>query len=355
MVRPLVPAFLAFVFSFAAARADEPLRVAIVAGEPFAMQQDGVWSGMSMDVWQKVTEINGWSYKLTVYPDAISALEAVAVNAIDVVVSNVPITSKGLKYVEFSQPYFRSGLQIMISDARPHTLGRLWEDLSSWEHLRMFWILVAVVVAMTIAVTLFERKHNPDFPKAWHDGIAEAFYYVITLTLTGKSTYKGFPGVLGRLMLVAWTIFGVITVIYLTSTVTAAMTAEKLQSQIVGPQSLPGKLVGAVREAKAIDYLSRHNIETNIYPTLEEAVDALVRGEIRAVVDAAPVLQYFDANHPKLPITEVGPVFAPYNYGFAMQTGSPLRVPLNTALLHLQEGGDLLTIGRQYFGAVYQP
>ena len=156
-------------------------------------------------------------------------------------------------------------------------------------------------------------------------------------------------------MLVAWTIFGVITVIYLTSTVTAAMTAEKLQSQIVGPQSLPGKLVGVVKETKALTYLSHHNIEANIYQSLEEAVKALVRGDVRAVVDAAPILQYYDANHPQVPITEVGPVFAPYNYGFALQTGSALRGPLNSSLLRLQEDGELLDLGRKYFGAVYQP
>ncbi len=335
--------------------ADEPLRVAVITAEPFSMAQDGVWSGLAIDVWQKVAGLNGWNYKLIGYPDTLSALEAVAVNAVDVVVSDVPITSEGLKYVEFSQPYFRSGLQIMITDARPHTLGRLWEDLSTWEHLKMFWLLAGIVVVMTIGVTLFERRHNPDFPKTWHDGLAEAFYYVITLTLTGKSTYKGFPGVLGRLMLVAWTIFGVITVIYLTSTVTAAMTAEKLQSQIVGPQSLPGKLVGVVKETKALTYLSHHNIEANIYQSLEEAVKALVRGDVRAVVDAAPILQYYDANHPQVPITEVGPVFAPYNYGFALQTGSALRGPLNSSLLRLQEDGELLDLGRKYFGAVYQP
>lgn len=319
------------------------------------MQKDGVWSGISIDIWQKVAEINGWNYRLIAYPDAVTAIEAVALGAVDVVASDVPITSKGVKFAEFSQPYFRSGLQIMISDARPHTLGRLWEDLGSWEHLRMFWILAVVVLLSTIAVAVFERKHNPDFPKTWHDGLAEAFYYVITLTLTGKSTYKGFPGVLGRLVLVAWTIFGVITVIYLTSTVTAVMTAEKLQSQIVGPQSLPGKVVGAVRETKALDYLGRFHIETDLFPTLEDAVQALLQGKIRAVVDDAPVLQYFDANHPHLAITEVGPVFAPYNYGFAMQTGSPLRGPVNSALLQLQEGGDLVEIAQRYFGPVYRP
>jgi polar amino acid transport system substrate-binding protein len=84
-------------------------------------------------------------------------------------------------------------------------------------------------------------------------------------------------------------------------------------------------------------------------------VDGLQAGKVRAVVASAPLLQYFDATHPKLPITEVGPVFAPYNYGFALAPGSALRQPLNAALLRLQESGVMFDLGQKYFGAAYQP
>jgi len=332
-----------------------PVRVAVAGDAPFVINTDGIYSGLAVEIWQQVALLNSWESQIISFPDELSAGKAVAAGEADILVAEVAITSEYLKVVEFSQPYFRAGLQIMITDARPHTISRLLEDLGSWFHLKIFWILAGAVVLMTVGVTLFERKHNPEFPTTWHAGLAEAFYYVISLTLTSKSVYKGFPGVLGRLMLVFWTILGVITVAFLTSSITTAMTVERLQNHIAGPQDLPGKTVGAVKESKAIDYLGRHNINTNVYPTLDEAVQALLRGEVRAVVGSAPILQYFDNNHTQLPITEVGPVFSPYNYGFALQPGSNLRQPLNAALLRLQESGALLDLGRKYFGPVYQP
>jgi polar amino acid transport system substrate-binding protein len=332
-----------------------PLRVAVAGVEPFVMSTDGIWGGLTVDIWQKVAAMNNWDYQFIPYPDELSAVKAASRGEVDVVVAEVPISSEGVQLVDFSQPYFRAGLQIMVDGSRPHTLRRLLEDLDAWGHLKIFWGICGIVILLTIVVTLFERRHNPDFPKKWPDGLAEAFYYVISLALTGKSTYKGFPGVLGRLMLVVWMLFGIVTVAFLTSSITTAMTVEKLQSKINGPQDLPGHIVGAVKNGKAAAYLSRHHVDARLYSTLDEAVAALLRGEVRAVVGSAPLLQYFDASHPKLPITEVGPVFSPYNYGFALTPGSTLRQPLNAALLRLQESGVMFELGQKYFGTAYQP
>lgn len=342
---------LAVIFSASAA----PLRVAVAGVEPFVKSEDGIWSGLSVDIWEKVAAMNNWDYKYTGFPDEISALKALSRGETDVVVAEVPISSDALNYVEFSQPYFRAGLQIMVDGSRPHTFRRLFDDLDAWGHLKIFWGICGVVLLLTVIVTLFERRHNPDFPKAWSDGFAEAFYYVISLALTGKSTYKGFPGVLGRLMLVVWMLFGIVTVAFLTSSITTAMTVEKIQRHINGPQDLPGHTVGAVKDGKAVTYLGRQHIDTTLYPNLDDAVQAMLRGEVRAIVGSAPLLQYYDANHPRLPVTEVGPVFAPYNYGFAFAPESPLRKPLNAALLRLQESGVLFELGQKYFGTVYQP
>ncbi len=166
-------------------------------------------------------------------------MTAVGKGEADVLVGNTTVTSARIKTVEFSQPYFRSGLQIMIPEARPHTFARLWENIVDFGHLTVFWYILGIVLLVTILVTLFERKHNPDFPKTWSAGFAEAFYYVISLTLTNKSAYKGFAGVLGRLMLVFWMVLGFLMVTYVTAAVTAAMTVEQLRTRINGP---PGSL-----------------------------------------------------------------------------------------------------------------
>jgi ABC-type amino acid transport substrate-binding protein len=64
----------------------------------------------------------------------------------------------------------------------------------------------------------------------------------------------------------------------------------------------------------------------------------------------APVLEWYDNAHPELPITEVGPVFKPEKYGFALPTGSPLTRPISEAILRLKDNGVLDTLRDRYFG-----
>lgn len=338
----------------ALAHSAEPLRVAVAGEEPFVVKGPP-FSGVAVDVWEKIAAANAWTFQYTFFPTVDDGIQAVAAGKMDVLAGNVSITKDRLSQVEFSQPFFRSGFQIMVAEARPHSVARLGEDLLDITKMQVFWYVVGAVIALTVFVFLFERRHNPDFPKQRREGLAEAFYYVISLALTGKSTYKGFPGVLGRLVMVAWMILGIITVAYVTSSITSSMTLEKLGSRISGPQDLPGKTVAVVSGSTAAHYLRNKGV--TIFPTADfaSAVEAMIQHKADAVVDDAPVLQSYDFSHPELPITEVGPVFAPQNYGFALAIGSPLRMPLNQALLDLGESRALIGIFHEYFGSVYQP
>jgi len=336
------------------ARSAEPLRVGVVGESPFVVKGPP-YSGISVDLWEKIAAANVWTSQYTGFPTVEEGLGSVASGGTDILIGNVGITKDRLAKVEFSQPFLRSGFQIMVAEARPHSAARLGENLLDILRARIFWCLAAVVLAFTVLVFLFERKHNPEFPKTGTEGVAEAFYYVVTLALTGKSAYKGFPGTLGRLVMVGWIVLGMITVAYLTSSITSNMTLEKLGARIAGPQDLPGKTVAVVEGGLAEQNMRDKGV--TVFPTkdLAAAVEALLQRKADAVVDDAPVLQSYDFNNPRLPITEVGPVFAPQNYGFALAIGSPLRIPLNKALLDLEEAGSVARIFRAYFGQVYQP
>lgn len=333
------------------------LTVAVTGQPPFVMQQDGVWSGLSVEIWEKVAAMNSWNFVYKDFTKAEGKEDPAAILAggdIDMVIGDLDIVSSLLGSNEFSQPYFRSGLQIMVTGARPHTLRALKEHVADMVRSKAFWIAWGVIAISTILVTIFESKHNPDFPKKKADAVAEAFYYVISLGL-GKSAYKGFPGWFGRMVMVIWLLAGFVVAIYLTSSLTAFMTKEAIMSSIAGPMDLPGRTVGTLPDKLAKTYLQGHRANVREYPDLPTAVQGLLNGEVPAIVASAPLLQYYDANHPELDITEVGPIFMPFQYGFAFPSESPLRVPFNKALIHLQETGMLTQLGVEYFGAVYQP
>jgi len=150
--------------------------------------------------------------------------------------------------------------------------------------------------------------------------------------------------------MVVWTILGLLTVAYVTSSITSAMTVEKLTAKISGPQDLPGKTVAAVTGSSGADYLREKEVTTLLVADLDAAVAAILDGKAAAIVDDAPVLQMYDFDHPQLPITEVGPIFLTQNYGFALAIGSPLRLHVNSALLELVESQALSDILQRHMG-----
>ncbi|MEO8205688.1 MAG: transporter substrate-binding domain-containing protein [Chthoniobacterales bacterium] len=337
-----------------------PLRVGLVPTAPFVNTPPDPLPGISIEVWRAIVDANKWTCAYSNFPTSDAALTALKNDRIDVVVGATSITKLRRATVDFSQPFFRAGLRIMISQVQPHSLGAVWETLTDPAHLSIFGILVLLVIVLCVAVTLFERKHNPDFPTTWKDGFAESFYYVAALMFTGKSVYKGFPGVIGRITMIIWMVAGVFLVAYITSTITSEMTAQRLHGHIHDARDLVNKTVGCITGTTSQTYLTEKGIDHIDYKDIASAVADLVpqKGrapKIEALVYDAPLLEYFDNNHQQIPITEVGSTFQPENYGFAVRKGSDLRQPIDEALLTLIESGFINKLAQQYLGPVFQP
>lgn len=269
----MVKAVVLLVLLLATAGAAEPLRVGAAGEAPFVEWTGaGQPTGAAVELWEKIAAANEWTFAYEKFASTDDGLAAVAKNNIDVLVGDTGITRARLASVDFSQPFFRSGLQIMISEA-----------------------------------------------------------------------------------MVFWIILGLITVAYVTSSITSSMTVDKLTAGITGPQDLPGKTVAAIEGSAGADYLLQKGITTLTKPDLKTAVASMLAHDAAAAIDDAPVLQLYDFQHPELPITEAGPIFAPQNYGFAFAFGSLLRMPVNASLLELVESKSLEALMKRYLGPVHLP
>ncbi|MFM8830622.1 MAG: transporter substrate-binding domain-containing protein [Spartobacteria bacterium] len=332
----------------------EALKVGFAGREPFINAQSNPATGAAVEILDQVAVENHWTYNALVFPDIETGMESLRNGEIDILAGDIPITHSAFSTVEFSHPYFHSGLQILVPEKSTANAFSFLTDLLDLVRLEMFWVIFAAVFGLTLFVYWFEKKHNPDFPKSRKDGMAEAFYYVVTLALTGKSTYKGFPGVLGRLVMIVWIVLGIIVVAYVTSSITSAMTVEKLKGKIHGPNDLAGKRVAVVEKSAAQDYMREKGIFQQSFPSLDKAVKFMLSGGADTVVDGAPQVQTIDFKQPEIPVKTAGPVFSKCTFGFAFPTGSPLRLPFNRALTALEENGSVEGIFTSYFGPDHQ-
>jgi ABC-type amino acid transport substrate-binding protein len=245
MSKTLFAALSIILFTTSLFASHQNLRVG-VAGQPPFLNMESVPSGAAVDIWEKIAAENGWGFSYTRFDTVKNGLKAIADGSLDILVGDTPINKENLAQAEFSQPFFHSGLQILIADNQRTVQARLANDIKDLVKLEIFWIIFACIVVLSKTVYLFERKHNPEFPTGRREGLAEAFYYVVTLALTGKSAYKGFPGVLGRMVLIIWILLGIISVAYVTSSITSAMTVEKLSNSVESLRDLNNKKIAFI-------------------------------------------------------------------------------------------------------------
>ena len=168
---------------------------------------------------------------------------------------------------------------------------------------------------------------------------------------SGKATTrKNLFGWIGRIWQGLWVVCGIAVVAYVTSSVTSVMTTLSLTNHINSVADLPGKTVGVLSGSIGEEFAIGENLTIRTYNSTADMAHALERNEIDAVIDDAPVLEYYVYTHPGEALDVVGPLFHPDKYGFGLPHGAELRRALNVQILGDKESGFISEIYERYFG-----
>ena len=328
-----------------------PIRVGIVVAPPFVTRTPRGYGGMAIDLWQDIADKLGLSYQYEPLPTFHALLSAVSEGKVDLAVMDITITKDRLEKMDFTQPWFDTGLRVMIDQNRRVGFWAIVEQLWVTGHIAVYLWIVALILVATVILTTIDRRFDEEFPREWQKGLADSFYHVMSIATSGKSpTHKQMFGVFGRIMAGVWMVCGVGLIAYVTSSVTSVMTAATIANQINSTADLPGKTVGVVDGSVGESYGLDAALSTQVYPTLNLAVRGMLKRQVAAVIDDAPVLEFYDNSHPELPITEVGAVFRPSKYGFAAPLGSALVRPISVEIVEDEENGFLDRLKAKYFG-----
>jgi ABC-type amino acid transport substrate-binding protein len=177
----------------------------------------------------------------------------------------------------------------------------------------------------------------------------------MSTSVSGNPTHKRIiRGPLGVVLAALSLLLAVLIAANITSSMTSVMTANTLHGEIDGPHDLPGKKIGTIAGTTAEAYCRSAGLDAEGFSDVDSAVRALLAGQISAIVYHAPTLQFYEREHHNLPVIEVGRLFAPRKFGFAMPLGSPLERTVNPALLALIEDGFTDRLSLNYLGTSTQ-
>ncbi|QIF01414.1 transporter substrate-binding domain-containing protein [Roseimicrobium sp. ORNL1] len=332
----------------------EKIRVVSRDIEPFSFQQDGRRVGYAMELWDQIAREAGLEYEVQTVGTAQEMIDALQNKSADAGVGALSVTSKREETIDFSQPFYESGLQVLVAGGGgsfTDTLFQLAGNLFNWKLIGMFALLVLAMLIISHLVWMYEHKVNEDmWPKSYAHGMWESFWWTISTLLVGGADNKGPVGVAGRLIAIVWMLLSIVLVSLLTASFTTTMTINTLKGDINGPGDLPGRNVATIKGSTSEGWLNARGAKVQSFANVAECIQALQAKKVQAVVYDAPMLQYNVNKLQDDKLQLVGTMFDRQNYAFALQQDSPYRERINRALLALSERGVGLELRKKWFG-----
>jgi polar amino acid transport system substrate-binding protein len=161
------------------AAAELPLvRVAVKPIPPFVYTDKPIPRGFSIDLWNEIAEVIGVRTEFVVEETVQDLLALAEEGRVDAAIAAVTINSDREALVDFSHPYYRSGLRIGVPLRHGPTLFNTIGRFLSLDLLAMLAMLTTLTLVAAHLLWLIERGVNPEcFPARYVSGVGEALWW----------------------------------------------------------------------------------------------------------------------------------------------------------------------------------
>jgi polar amino acid transport system substrate-binding protein len=319
---------------------------------PFAMKgADGVWTGISIDLWRHIADQLHMRYRFEEESNVDALIGGVAAGKFDVAVAALTVTATRARVIDFTQPFYNSGLGIAVpAGGEPSWLPLLY-TLTSFGFAQAILALVGLALAAGVLIWIFERRHNEDFGGNVAKGLTTGVWWstvAMTQRQAGGISPKTLPG---RIVAIVWMVVSIVTIAVFTASVTSTLTIKHLQGTVHGVSDLPSVRVGAVAGTSTEDALSRLRVGYREFATPQDGLKALRAHSIDAFVYDKPLLAWLVQNNFSSSVDLIDTTFDPQDYAFAVPNSSPLERTLNVAMLDAIHGDWWHQLVTRYVGS----
>ena len=326
--------------------AQEQVTVGVKEAPPFTFKNaDGEWEGITIDIWNEIKpEFDNATLSEMTLEDLIKLVKG---GGISTGLGAISITDARERVLDFSIPYFESGLAVASKKGDVVSLNYYMTTIGKVLKALTPWVLLLCVVG--VAIWFIEKKSNEEeFHAPMASGIGSGIWWAcVTMTTVGYGD-KTPKSCLGRLLGVFWMFSGIVLISSLTATITSTMTLDRLNAQIEDIEDLRNKRVGVIQASSSFEYLDRVGINSTTFESLELALGALNEGEIEYVVHDMPIMQYTIKQNTFENLEVLDFTLNKEFYGFPVTDNSPLVEQLNIGILEAVQSGRIDEIIRKY-------
>jgi ABC-type amino acid transport substrate-binding protein len=347
----LAAAVALLAFATVAGADDAQLKVAVYDAPPYGhLEVNGRIDGASVELWRRAAESLGREYRLIPVAQMEAVLAGLERREYDAAVGAITITPERLARIDFSYPAHRSGVAVAMRKDRGVVTAFQNYALVVSELSPLIAVTIGLLIAMGVAMWIVERsKQAPRHESAvasLRDGV---YWAVVTMTTVGYGD-KTPKTTGGQIIAVLWMLASVALISILSTAIVSKLTADQVATgRAPALSELAGLRLAAVAYSSGAEFLDDQKLRYLSYRDLPSALNALKRGEADAVVNSIGALQFAISAGFSREIEAPRGVLAPAFIAFALPPGSPLKKPLDEALVSITASDEWRRIEATYF------
>lgn len=315
---------------------EKELVIATKQAPPFVMKRsDGTFYGISIDLWRQLAGQLHLQYRLVERDTVQDLLQGTQEGSFDAAIAAVTATAARERVVDFTQPFYSTGLGIAVL-AEENTWTSILRTIFSFGFFQAVLALLVIAVGVGFVIWLLERNRTQHFAGGMKGLGAGVWWSTIAMTRGGAA--QNAPATLaGRIVATGWMITSVITFAIFTAGITSTLTKRELQGVVHSVNDLRSVRVGAPAGSTTIEYLDRQRISYRTFANPEAGLKALQAGAIDAFVYDKPLLTWLILQQYSSTLRVLDITFDNQNYSIVLPKGSALGRILDAPLLEQTE------------------
>ncbi len=273
--------------------ADSPaiLRVGFAIQEPFTIEKEGKYTGLSIDLWKQIADSLNYKYELRKYEEK-EMLDLLKNGDLDVAISPLTVTPSRIKEFHFTQPYYITNLAFASTAHKGSALVEFLKDVFSVNFFKALAPLVIIVFMFGAVVWVLERKRNRQQFRKGSKGLIDGVWWSATTMTTVGYGDKAPITIGGRILGVIWMFTAVIVISSLTASIASSLTISKLKADVKSFDDLRNVKTGSVSGSGTADLLKQYDIDFKSFNNVGDGLQDLENDEITAFVYDETNLKY---------------------------------------------------------------
>ncbi|MDP0495485.1 MAG: transporter substrate-binding domain-containing protein, partial [Verrucomicrobiota bacterium JB024] len=329
----------------------KPVRLIVATREapPFSFKDEsGQWTGITIELWEAIAKQLGYDY--TYEEDELGdLLDRVAEGKAQVGASAITVTADRVVDMDFTHTFYGTGLGIASGSEKDNIITDLLRRVFTMDFFKALLALLAVILAAGFLIWLFERKHNSSqFGGRSLSGLGNGFWWsAVTMTTVGYGD-RAPVTFWGRAIGFVWMFTSILIISGFTGAIATALTMGQINTQTINLGNLHKYKVGVLGESAAQDFLDSRGIHPQMFDSVQEGLEAIESGQIKAFVHDHPILSYWVAKDFPEQLQVSTQIFNPSYLALALPHGSPYEHEIDVAMLEYIQSPAWNSILKKY-------